>query len=171
MKKQTLFFIAVILLFPILLLSCQRRSENEEVVFDGYKTLSVQKSSYPTYDTEYSWRSLFKKNAKLRLYYKTEMYQETEYISHLFYVLESGGKKSVLGSFKRETGFLGADGEELEHERIWYLQGLSMKTLENPFFVTALYVQCETGWLYEKNGFINLCFDSKNKTLAKCSPR
>ena len=157
------------LILALLLASCKKPPAPTS--FADYKAATAQESAYPKYNTEYPWESVVTENAALRLYYKTAQEQGTKFITELYYVLESDDEKTVLGSFTVRDGFCGADGKPLSNPRGKYLKGLCMeRTLNDPFFVHAVYETTDSGELYETEVFCMLAFDGRNRTLVNWSP-
>lgn len=163
MKKTFLILAAAVALSSV--------AASAPTSFADYKAATAQESAYPKYNTEYPWESVVTEHAALRLYYKTAQEQGTEFITELYYVLESDGEKTVLGSFTVRDGFCGADGKPLSNPRGKYLKGLCLeRTLEEPFFVHAVYETTDSGELYETEVFCMLAFDGKSRTLVNWSP-
>ena len=139
--------------------------------FKDFQVKRIEKEAYPKYNNDCEWETVVSNGYVLNLYYKTKNVQNQKLIAELYYILESGSEKRLLGSFSIKNGFLDAKGKKLGHQRSKNLRGLSFEnTLKNPFFIHAIYADKDTGKLYKTEVFIMLSFSENGKTLVNWSP-
>src|SRR5574344_860920 len=126
-----------------------------------------------------NWDAIVKDGKKLYIYYKTDEISNTSFITDLLYILkykdgtivEIGGFNQTKGFYNKEKKyFLSTKTVDPKNDFMMKkLKGLSMDTLDNPFFPHGLAVD-KTNNIYETDLLGMFEIDDKNETLIEWSP-